>query len=99
MVYKPDSGDLVEGVPVDISRTLRRRTFLVEKAKDANIIGKPPDSCVACLCCCSPPLVPCTTGPSCLCRHHGGDATGGGLVQAAEEMQRPARAAGTIVQS
>ena len=40
----PSSGDLVEGVPADISRTLRRRYFLVEKARNANIIGKPPEA-------------------------------------------------------
>ena len=43
MVYNPSTDNLVQGVPADISRTLRRRYFLVDKAKNANIIGKPPE--------------------------------------------------------
>lgn len=32
-------GALTEGLPLEISRALRRRYFLVEKARDANIVG------------------------------------------------------------
>ena len=48
MGYNPSTGDMVEGVPADISRILRRRYFLVEKARNANIIGKlpEPDPCL-----------------------------------------------------
>ena len=30
-----------EGLPIAISKTLKRRYFLVEKAKNANVIGMP----------------------------------------------------------
>ncbi len=43
MVYNPRNGKLVEGVPAELSRTLRRRYYLVDKARNANIIGKPPE--------------------------------------------------------
>ena len=43
MVYNPRNGKLVEGVPAELSRTLRRRYDLVDKARNANIIGKPPE--------------------------------------------------------
>ena len=41
MAYNPSNDDLEEGVPADITRTLRRRKYLIEKARNANIIGKP----------------------------------------------------------
>ncbi|PRW20179.1 diphthamide biosynthesis 2 [Chlorella sorokiniana] len=34
-----ECGALTEGLPLEISRALRRRYFLVEKARDANIVG------------------------------------------------------------
>jgi diphthamide biosynthesis enzyme Dph1/Dph2-like protein len=38
-VYNPYSGQVMEGVPPEMTRLLRRRNFLVEKARNANIIG------------------------------------------------------------
>ena len=41
-MYDPTSGCIREGVPQDISRTLRKRTYLIEKARNANIVGEHP---------------------------------------------------------
>lgn len=38
-MYDPELKTWQEGLPVDISKTLKRRYFLVEKAKNANVIG------------------------------------------------------------
>ena len=38
-MYDPQTGCIREGVPQDISRTLRRRAYLIEKARNANIVG------------------------------------------------------------
>eukprot|EP00884_Botryococcus_braunii_P018631 jgi/Botrbrau1/5451/Bobra.27_1s0004.3 len=37
--YDPTSGTLAEGVPRQVEQTLRRRAFLLEKARTANIVG------------------------------------------------------------
>lgn len=37
--WDPAAGALVEGLPLDVSRALRRRYFLVQKARDARIVG------------------------------------------------------------
>ncbi len=34
-----DEDDLLEGVPADIRRSQKRRNFLIEKARNASIIG------------------------------------------------------------
>ena len=34
-----DEDDLLEGVPADIKRSQKRRNFLIEKARNASIIG------------------------------------------------------------
>ena len=39
-MYNPESSACQEGLPGDISKTLKRRYFLVEKAKNANVIGE-----------------------------------------------------------
>ena len=38
-MYDPASTEWQEGLPCDISKTLKRRYFLVEKAKNASVIG------------------------------------------------------------
>ncbi|BDA47727.1 probable 2-(3-amino-3-carboxypropyl)histidine synthase subunit 2 [Coccomyxa sp. Obi] len=38
-MYNPHEDSLREGLPSEISRTLRKRNFLIEKAKNSNIIG------------------------------------------------------------
>ena len=38
-MYNPREGSMREGLPLEIRRTLRKRNFLVEKAKNSNIIG------------------------------------------------------------
>lgn len=38
-MYDPEQNSWQEGLPVEISKTLKRRYFLVEKAKNANVIG------------------------------------------------------------
>ncbi|EIE23796.1 diphthamide biosynthesis protein [Coccomyxa subellipsoidea C-169] len=38
-MYNPQEDSLREGLPSEISRTLRKRNYLIEKAKNANIIG------------------------------------------------------------
>ena len=37
--FDPSTGTLTEGLPMEVSRLLRRRYFLVEKARQANIVG------------------------------------------------------------
>jgi hypothetical protein len=39
--YDPASSTLHEGVPLHIEQSLRRRAFLLEKARLANIVGSP----------------------------------------------------------
>lgn len=39
-MYDPGEDEWQEGLPTHISRTLKRRYFLVEKAKNANVIGE-----------------------------------------------------------
>ena len=39
-MYDPETNAWQEGLPRDISKTLKRRYFLVEKAKNANVIGE-----------------------------------------------------------
>lgn len=48
-MYDPENGSWQEGLPLDISKTLKRRYFLVEKAKNANVIGnsKKTETCAA----------------------------------------------------
>ena len=38
-MYDPELNTWQEGLPTDISKTLKRRYFLVEKAKNASVIG------------------------------------------------------------
>lgn len=38
-MYNPREDSMREGLPLEISRTLRKRHFLIEKAKNSNIIG------------------------------------------------------------
>ena len=38
-MYDPAENSWQEGLPIAISKTLKRRYFLVEKAKNANVIG------------------------------------------------------------
>lgn len=38
-MYDPEHNSWQEGLPMEISKTLKRRYFLVEKAKNANVIG------------------------------------------------------------
>ncbi len=38
-MYNPQEDSLKEGLPSEICRTLRKRNYLIEKAKNANIIG------------------------------------------------------------
>lgn len=45
--YDPEQDKWQEGLPVQISRTLKRRYFLVEKAKNANVVGEPKRAPVA----------------------------------------------------
>ncbi len=40
VMYDPEHSNWQEGLPLDISKTLKRRYFLVEKAKNANVIGE-----------------------------------------------------------
>ena len=40
-MYDPAENNWQEGLPIAISKTLKRRYFLVEKAKNANVIGMP----------------------------------------------------------
>ena len=46
-MYDPTSGCIREGVPQDITRTLRKRMYLIEKARNANIVGGTPCPCSA----------------------------------------------------
>jgi diphthamide biosynthesis protein 2 len=39
VTLEPSTGDLVEGLPREVSRVLKRRYYLVEKARDAHIVG------------------------------------------------------------
>jgi hypothetical protein len=39
VMYDPAENSWQEGLPIAISKTLKRRYFLVEKAKNANVIG------------------------------------------------------------
>ncbi|DBA75064.1 TPA: hypothetical protein ACH3X1_010397 [Trebouxia sp. C0004] len=39
VMYNPEQNSWQEGLPIAISKTLKRRYFLVEKAKNANVIG------------------------------------------------------------
>jgi len=39
VMYDPEKNSWQEGLPIAISKTLKRRYFLVEKAKNANVIG------------------------------------------------------------
>lgn len=38
-MYDPELKTWQEGLPLDINKTLKRRYFLVEKAKNASVIG------------------------------------------------------------
>lgn len=38
-MYDPELKTCQEGLPQDINKTLKRRYFLVEKAKNASVIG------------------------------------------------------------
>lgn len=40
-MFDPEAKTWQEGLPVNINKTLKRRYFLVEKAKNANVIGIP----------------------------------------------------------
>jgi hypothetical protein len=40
-LFSPTTGVVQEGVPQDILRTLRKRTYLIERARNANIVGAP----------------------------------------------------------
>ena len=40
-LFSPATGVVQEGVPQDIRRTMRKRTYLVERARNANIVGAP----------------------------------------------------------
>ena len=40
-MFDPEAKTWQEGLPLDINKTLKRRYFLVEKAKNANVIGTP----------------------------------------------------------
>lgn len=40
-MLEPGEGRWQDGVPLDISRSLRKRYYLVERAKNANIVGRP----------------------------------------------------------
>ena len=46
VVYDPATDTMTEGLPAEVSKLLRRRYFLVEKARNANIVGKPYFCCV-----------------------------------------------------
>ena len=39
-MYDPEQDSWQEGLPIHISKTLKRRYFLVEKAKNASVIGE-----------------------------------------------------------
>lgn len=39
-LYNPQEDSLREGLPSEISRMLRKRNYLIEKAKNANIVGE-----------------------------------------------------------
>ena len=41
-MYEPEEQRWQEGIPMEISKTLRKRYYLVEKAKNASIIGEVP---------------------------------------------------------
>lgn len=41
VMYDPDLRTWQEGLPLDINKTLKRRYYLVEKAKNASVIGAP----------------------------------------------------------
>ena len=40
-MYDPGLETWQEGLPLDINKTLKRRYYLVEKAKNASVIGAP----------------------------------------------------------
>ena len=47
-VLDPETEDgLLEGVPADIRRSQKRRNFLIEKARNASIIGV---TCISAIC-------------------------------------------------
>ena len=66
-LLNPQSGEVRGGVPQEILRTLRKRNFLVEKARNANIVGTPAAFTQLCHDPCHPPdsRLPCSTTPGC----------------------------------